>query len=551
MKMHTNARFLFLLILLVSGITHTPAQTIWENTKAEVYPYLERMADKGLIQLNDLVKPLGRNTIYRHLTELQSKEAQLSAIEKKELHFYLEEYSNAMAAPDSVYNDQVKAFKKDGYHRWRSFTAEGGSVTLQIDPLLGMGFINGTDQSVKQYNSGVDAWGTVGKHWGYQFYFRDFNETGTGMDRVTQNTPNTGIIIKDTSNYSSLNYSETRAAITYTWNKGVISFGQDHLLWGYGQNGLITVSDKSPVFPYIRFDYQLFKWLHFNYDHIWLSSDIVDSARTYPNGNIIYGGQRVFYQPKYMAMHSANFRLKKGLTAALGESMIYSDNLLWPYLIPVLFYKIYDYETSNSYNNAGSNAQIFLNIDSRNQVAKTHLYGTLFIDELSVSNIFNEKKKRNQIGYTIGAEKRDVLLPYLTVGVEYTRVNPFVYRNFIPAQDYSNHNYSLGDWMGNNFDRWILFAKYHPAAKLSLIARYQYSRKGGAGTLTDQYYAQPQPPFLFDLQNKTTELYFQCRYEWIHRLYLNLTAWQQHIQLIPTHTEQNTHTLQVSISYGL
>lgn len=525
------------------------AQTVWENPKAEVYNFLGRMADKGTIEFNDLIKPLGRNILYNKLEEVKGKDSLLSAIEKKELNFYLQEYASAQVGLND--SEKVNFLKWDPYHRLRTFTAEGDGATLRADPVIGMGYISGSGKAVKQYNSGVDIWGTVGKHWGYQFYFRDFNETGTGFDTLTQNTPTTGIIRKDSSNYKSLNYSEIRASLTYTWKKGILSFGQDHLQWGYGQNGLIVLSDKSPVFPYIRFDYRLFKWLHFNYEHIWLNSNIIDSNRTYATGNSVYGGQRIYYQPKYMAIHSIDIRLKKGLNASIGESEIYNDKIQLPYLIPFLFYRIYDYESSNSNNMAGSNTQIFMQISSRDQLPKTHLYGTLFVDEISVTNIFNQKKKRNQLGYTLGIEKRDLLIPYLSIGIEYTRVNPFVYRNFIPAEDYTNHNYELGDWMGNNFDRVIVVAKYHPAPKLALQAHYQYSRKGGPGNLIAQYFTQPQPPFLFDLQNKTSELYFQCSYEWLHRLYLNLSYLHQQIKFIPTNTGNTIKTIQFGLSYGL
>lgn len=545
-KLLKKISLLFISFICVANIF---SQTVWENSKAEVYPFLEHMANKGLVEFNDLIRPISRNIIYIHLLKLNSNKEKLSLTEKKELNFYLQEYASALTSNNDSSN--ILFIKKDENNRLRTFAAEENKNTIRIEPLIGVGYIGGSDKAVKQYNSGFEFWGTIGKHWGYQFYFRDFNETGKGYDTLTQNTPATGIIRKDISNYNSLNYSETRGAITYSWKKGSLSFGQDHLLWGYGQNGLITLSDKSPVFPYLRFDYQIFSWLHFNYDHIWLNSNIIDSARTYPTGNTVYGGQRVYYQPKYMATHSINIKLMKGLTTAMGESLIYNDRLQLPYFIPLLFYNIYRYESSNSYNMASSNSQFFFNINSRNQIKKTRIYGTLFIDEISVTNIFNEKKKRNQIGYTLGVEKTDILFPYVTIGLEYTRVNPFVYRNYVPAEDYTNHNYYLGDWMGNNFDRWIVSAQYHPIAKLNVLARYQYSRKGGPGDLLTQYFAQPQPSLLFDLQNKTGELYFQCRYEWLHGLYINLSLQQQHINNIPLATQYDIKTIQLGMSYGL
>ena len=46
------------------------------------------MAQKGLIQFNDLIKPINRADIQFALNELSSKTEQLTPIEKIELNFY-------------------------------------------------------------------------------------------------------------------------------------------------------------------------------------------------------------------------------------------------------------------------------------------------------------------------------------------------------------------------------------------------------------------------------------------------------------------------------
>ena len=58
------------------------AQNIWENPNSQVYGYLNRMAQKGLIQFNDLIKPINRVDIQFALNELTSKKEQLTPIEK-------------------------------------------------------------------------------------------------------------------------------------------------------------------------------------------------------------------------------------------------------------------------------------------------------------------------------------------------------------------------------------------------------------------------------------------------------------------------------------
>jgi hypothetical protein len=154
------------------------------------------------------------------------------------------------------------------------------------------------------------------------------------------------------------------------------------------------------------------------------------------------------------------------------------------------------------------------------------------------------------LGYTLGFSVTDLGLPYLTVGAEYTRVNPFVYNNLIPAQTYSQYNSSMGDWMGNNFDRAILFAKYTPLPRLKTYLRYQYIRKGGPGTVDQQYNAVPQPPFLFDFQKNRSDIFFQASYEFVNNFHL-LGTYQRMKQTLANGNSNTENMMQIGFSYGL
>jgi hypothetical protein len=168
-----------------------------------------------------------------------------------------------------------------------------------------------------------------------------------------------------------------------------------------------------------------------------------------------------------------------------------------------------------------------------------------------MGSIFDPNKSRNQIGMTLGANITDIGLPYLSLGAEYTRINPFVYRNLLPVQDYTSYNYNLGDWMGNNADRWILHMKYTPIPQLKLLMRYQYIRKGGAGTLDQQYFQEPQPIFLFDLQTKQNEWYMQANYQWIPNLYLNASFRAQQTNNMVNGAKINNQFLHLGVVFGL
>ncbi len=515
------------------------AQNIWENPNSQVYGYLNRMAQKGLIQLNDLIKPINRFDIQFALNEIFSKKEQLTQIEKLELHFYLQEYKS-LKGNDST----IQIIKKDKNNRWRFFNIVNSNFELHADPIIGINRVSTDNKNTNQLSSGFEIWGSMGKNknWGYQVYYRDFTETGNIISNNLNESPLPGRILVGAQNSTSINYSDIRGSLNYQFKNGNISVGKDNIIWGYGENGNIVLSNKVPSYPYIRLDYKPIKWLNFNYTHAWLNSNITDSNLSYLNNSgRLENDKRIIFVQKYLATHSIQITPMRGLNLAIGESIIYSDKMDPGFLIPVNLFKFYDNNRSNYQIEAGSNGQYFFSINSRNQIKKTHIYGTLFIDEIKVSAVFNKIEKRNQLGFTIGASLTDVFIPYLTIGTEYTRVNPFVYNNLIPAQTYNSYGFNLGDWMGNNFDRDILYARYNPLPKLQLYGRIQKIRKGGRGSIYEQYVMQPQPVFLNNIQYNRTDWLLQVKYEWINNLYLNSSI----------EKFQNKNIYQFGISFGL
>lgn len=497
------------------------------------------MAQKGLIQINDLIKPINRVDIQFALNELTLKKGQLTQIEKLELNFYFQEYKT-FNSNDSV----VQIIKKDINNRWRFFNVLNSDFELHADPIIGLNRITTDNKNTNQLSSGFEIWGSIGKNknWGYQVYYRDFTETGNIISNNLNESPELGRILVGSQNNNSINYSDIRASLNYKFKNGNFSAGKDNFIWGYGENGNIVLSNKVPSYPYIRLDYNPIKWLSFNYTHAWLNSNITDSSLSYLNNSgRLENDKRIIFVQKYLATHSIQITPMKGLNLAIGESIIYSDKMDPGFLIPINLFKFYDNNRSNYLIEAGSNGQYFFSINSRNQLKNTHLYGSLFIDEIKVSAIFDKKEKRNQLGYTLGASLTDFLIPYLTIGTEYTRVNPFVYNNLIPSQTYTSYGFNLGDWMGNNFDRTILYVRYNLLPKLQLYGRIEKIRKGGIGSIYEQYAMQPQPVFLNNLLYNRTNWLLQVRYEWMNNLYLN-GALQKF---------QDKNIYQLGISFGL
>ncbi len=61
---------ILIIFFIINLITH--AQTTYEPLYNDVYPFLSRLSQKGIIQLDDQIKPLSRKYIAEKLIELDS-----------------------------------------------------------------------------------------------------------------------------------------------------------------------------------------------------------------------------------------------------------------------------------------------------------------------------------------------------------------------------------------------------------------------------------------------------------------------------------------------
>jgi hypothetical protein len=482
--------------------------------QASVIEFLDRMAQKGNIVFNNLMKPVDRTQVYHLLEQLQTN-PNLLAIEKQEVSFYIALYKfdhinlNPVSAKEIEPN--FSYLNKNIQYQPHAFVYTDKDFRVMADPVLEF-----TKQTYSKHSSisstGFQIMGYAGKRIGFQFSVRDINEKGDyDSTRIENNFP--GFNRKPTTSNNLLNYSQMNATISYRLNKAMITAGQDKNIIGFGQMGNIVLSDKAPSYPFVRLQYQPTSWIKFNYMHAWLQSGVLDSTKSYGLGNTVYGGKRLIYVPKFMATHFIELMPMKGLSFNIGESIVYTDNIELPFIIPISFFKAYDNSRFGDNISSGANGQIFMGFSSRNQLPKTHLYGQLFIDEIRVESIFNQSKSRNQWAYQLGASVTDFYLPTMTLTAEITRINPFVYRNFIPAQNYTSAGFLLGDWMGSNANRIYLSAQYKPKAKLSVKTYYMLMHKGGPGTIQDQYFGTPQLKFGYDPIYKRTEIGLEAYYE--------------------------------------
>jgi hypothetical protein len=517
------------------------SQTVYEPIHSSVYNFLDRMAEKGIVVFHDEIRPVSREYIAEKLLQVKDNEDKiidkdLTSLEKKELEFYLKDFGIELKQLEAQgltteyhsvpYRQQTATdiphttiLSSDPYGRWRSFFYEDSQFILSGSPILG--YQVGTRDGAKYSHrwNGVSLYGYLSNSLGFNFRFWDNSESGTTIDKTKNFSPATGVIIAK-GDANNIQYSEVNMNIAYDWKGVDISIGKDFLNWGYGQSGLLVLSDKAPSFPFVRLDINPTSWLRFNYLHAWLNSDVIDSTLSY--STFIPGTERVILRDKYFASHTLTLVPSKGLAISMGESVIYSDKDEILYWMPIMFFRLADhYLSDKGGNNAGSNSQFFLGVSSRDQIKNTHLYGTLFIDEITIEGLFDPKKQRNQFGFTVGGSVTDLPVDNLTLTAEFTKIFPYVYTHYIPTETYQNAGYVMGHWMGNNADLAYYAADYRFFRGFQATLWGEYVRKGGQGPEQGQY-TQPQPPFLYGLRTNHSYLGVEIKYEITHEFFAKL-----------------------------
>jgi len=547
--LHLAVLFLFTLPL--------NAQVVYEPLYEDVYNFLRRAGQKGIIEFNDLIRPLPRTYITEKLLEADSLSSQLTSLEKEELKFFLKEYYHEewLLQGNKNETERLNFFSYDPAERWRMFSYGGDGFKINASLILGAEIGSVKNEKQTHYWNGIYSFGYIDDILGFSFDFRDNTESGKTIDKTKSFTPESGVNARtdmNTVNYSSdkMEYSEAKMMLATDWKWGSLAAGKEFIEWGYADNGLLVMSQKAPSFPLIRLDINPVEWLSFNYFHSWLASDVVDTTSFYPTEN---GDYRFLFRDKYLASHTLTIKPTKGLDLSIGESIVYADRLEFLYLIPITFFRLADHYLSRQANSAGSNAQFFFNLSSKGHIKNTHLYGTLLIDEFTINGAFDPETQRNQIGFTLGGSVTDLPLDNLTLKLEYSKIYPYVYQHYINTTTYESASYVIGHWMDNNADQVFASAKYRFIRGLEALLWARYIRQGERPDPTGQF-EQPQPPFLSGLRTNYTYLGAQVKYEIMHELfvrarfqYMNTSVQQEDLSFI----DDDENEFYFSVYYGL
>lgn len=525
------------------------SQVLSEPSSSGVYDLLNRLAIKGIIRFNDELKPLSRIELFNKLLEINLNK--VSQLELEEIKYYKKEFAPELILLEENSEDLLQFFQFREKTGFRFFLFRDNVFVFNVDPIFGLKAQNRFDEFQTHRWNGLQFYGYINKNWAFNFYFRDNEEKGGRIDKSKWFSNEQGINISQSTS-KSFQYVDVRGQISFSWEKGNITLAKEYIEWGSGISGKLILSDKAPSFPFIKLELTPANWLKFVYFHGWLHSALIDSSSV--RKTLVYKRDSFSQIEKFIAAHMISIYPTSNLSISVGESIVYSDHLEFLYFVPILFFRAADHYLSRDSSNSGDNAQLFFNAVYKNYDIKTKFYSTLFIDELSITNLL-KGRNLSAVGFTLGISIIDPIIENSELNFEYTRLNPFVYMNSNDAQLYTSHNYQLGHWIGSNADQF--YAEYNQSflrgLKLKIFG--EYIRKGQR-ELPEEQYKLPYPSFLYGNQLRMTNLGFKLRYDFFHNLFSELSfiysnTSDEEIRRIPTYQLGKKYSFGVSLGYGL
>jgi len=552
------------------------AQVVYEDiNNVGIYEFLDELANLKVIEINSVVKPYSRQFIAEKLTEaLRRTDGQaeertgklkkgrkavaLNKRQMKELMFYLQDYQIDLRCKekDTKYgirdtrkkdDDSIKSnresriadpgsecnleynhklgflFKKKPEFAVPlnplAFQYKGSLLTLSIRPIGGFKYMVNENGSMYHRYWGASAFIYIGKYFGGYASLRD-NYATKLLSQPEYFTQETGGVYKiNEGGRIGGDWSEMRGGLNVSWKWGSFGIMKDFFVWGNNYHGSNILSGHAPSFPYIQLHLKPAKWFEFNYIHGWLACKVIDSTESYYVDETF----REVYHKKYIATNIFTLTPFKRLNISFGNSIIYSGEINPAFLIPFMFFKSVDHSSYFS-NHAGSNAQMFFDISSR-QIKHLHLYISLFIDELKMSRILNSDE-HNFTSWKFGFRLSDFPVQNLAFTGEYTMTQPGTYQHFISTTSYTSNRYNMGHYMRDNSQEIYAAISWKPLRGLYFITSYTVAEHGDDIIYGDVSGSDITKVPL--LKNKTWQNYqfeFKARYELVSGIYF----WLQYL----------------------
>ena len=413
------------------------------NLNDPIYTFLERMYNQNQISnYNKSTMPFTKKFIIKNLNQINKNE--LNLIDKQLLNEYLADYDinitnhNFFKLDKSIYHPfQSKSKMLKGMKDLVIFTPNQPKNHLIIfnnnkkQLLFDIGFNTKFEMKETQtriiYNYNYSLSIFLNKkiiiHSDANLFSMVYNSQYSEYpDQFKGGFPN---YHKGFYGYETeMAFEYSNSYIQYDSEIGNFSFKKEAVIWGNGKQPIILSNNSPPI--------TMLNW----------KTNLGPSSYTSFHGYILPNrldtlGETVKADSKYLVGHRWDLILNKKMHIAFSEMLIYGGRGLEPsYLLPSIFL----WPTHHNTSSAGQDNIIWFFEGEYLPIKNFKLYGTFMLDDLSISEIFNDYEDNHwaiQAGtYLTG----NIFSKPIDFRFEFTAVRPWSYTHRIPLYGSYTHN---------------------------------------------------------------------------------------------------------------
>lgn len=474
MKNIFKISFLALLVFFsFRSVSYSQVELIDINDN--VYSYLDRMYNKGIIEYNSASLPLSKDAVSKLLIEINNHQSKLNLTDKNILKKYYVKYNiedkdanelgffnkpkfselfnNDKQKYFYIYKDSTFKFYLDGIGSFTQRISSGDSMGSHKSLMGELGF------RIKANFNGIVA-----------AYLRASNNaqvSGSEADFDFVRRTNPKIDATGTVSYGGRTYyNNYEGYLRYQakTNWVAVSIGRYPIVQGVGFIDNLFLSRNGIPFDFVKLD---------------LSSKVFKYTFSY--GSIRGDSLGKKLESKNISTHRLDISFSKGFKLGLFESVIIPNSpFSFTFLNPISFLASAEFnKPSQGYNEDINNTM--LGIDALvKPVNNLSFQGSLLIDDLEFSTLFKpESKNINKFAYQLGGFWSDAFtIPNLELKLEYTKIDPFVYSHATNKSTYANWGYSLGHALPPNSDEIALQLNYPVSSRVRVGIDFKFQRSG-------------------------------------------------------------------------
>jgi len=560
---HRLRKICLLLILLQSFALYATSQVENVPVNHPVYPFLKRMEVKHIIErYHDAILPLSRHKVANFLNRISQRSEWLTSAEHGYLRDFLQEFRHevtgsvdgfsSIIGADALAPGRVEHKIFSSQEKFLFFLKDtnivvfvNGLLDLDARRITGDGL--GSDRAeFAQFGGrirgtlydrlGVYLQATNAQFWGSRELLQRDRLIGQSYTLRVQN---------------ARNFDFAEGYVHY--DAGIVSaqLGRERVLWGYGYDQRLTLSDNVRVFDFVKADVE-YESLKYTFLHAWLLGKRTAMRFALPSDT-----STLFVEPvvadKYFAGHRFEISFPTVMDIGVQEMVIYSNRAPdLAYLNPLILI-----ESAQRSREERDNVFWAFDIQTR-FVPDLELSGTFLFDDINFPDLFTDAWS-DRHAFQVGLFYADPFaINNASLMIDYTRIEPYVFAHDRSREnDYGSLGSLLGPRIGSNADAWFFRLDSFPRRDLMFSLRVSVERQGenildSSGILIKNVggdFLQPHRPkdsdrkkFLDGILHKTLRVQWMVTLEIVNQLWLDARYEYEAIRNVNTGGREKNHT---------